>query len=70
VSDEKLRERQIGVLPCTLAEALDAFAQDSVVQDAMGPNYAKEYLKVKHDEWWLHSRGVSAWERDYYLATY
>jgi hypothetical protein len=24
---------------------------------------------VKRDEWLLHSRGVSAWERDYYLAT-
>jgi glutamine synthetase len=70
VSDEKLQERHIGLLPCTLAEALDAFAQDSVVQDAMGTNYAMEYLKVKHDEWWLHSRGVSAWERDHYLATY
>ena len=70
VSDEKLRERHIGLLPCTLAEALDAFAQDSVVQDAMGTNYAMEYLKVKHEEWWLHNRGVSAWERDHYLATY
>jgi len=70
VSEEKLLERHIGVLPCTLAEALDAFAQDSVVQGAMGTNYAKQYLEVKHDEWWLHSRGVSSWERDYYLATY
>src|ERR1700730_7698725 len=70
VSDELLRERHIAVLPCTLAEALDAFAQDAVVQDAIGTSYATEYLKVKHAEWCLHSRGVSAWERDHYLATY
>jgi glutamine synthetase len=70
VSEEKLAERHIEVLPLTLAEALDAFAQDSVVQAALGTNYAQEYLKVKHDEWWLHSRSVSPWERDHYLASY
>ena len=70
VSETELRKRQIGVLPCTLAEALDAFEQDSVVQGALGATYAKEYLKVKRDEWWLHTRNVSAWERDHYLATY
>jgi glutamine synthetase len=70
VSEEQLRERHIRVLPTTLAEALDAFAQDSVVQGALGTDYAKEYLRIKHDEWWIFSRGVSAWERDYYLATY
>jgi len=70
VSETELRKRQIGVLPCTLAEALDAFEQDSVVQGALGATYSKEYLKVKRDEWWLHTRNVSAWERDHYLATY
>jgi glutamine synthetase len=70
VSEKELRERRIEVLPCTLAEALDAFDQDSVVQGALGTTYAKEYLRVKRDEWWLHSRNVSAWERDHYLATY
>jgi glutamine synthetase len=70
VSEEKLAERHIEVLPLTLAEALDAFAQDSVVQAALGTNYAQEYLKVKHDEWWLHSRSVSPWECDHYLASY
>jgi glutamine synthetase len=70
VSEEKWQARHMGVLPATLAEALDAFAQDSVVQGALGTNYAQEYLRVKYDEWWLHSRSVSAWERDYYLATY
>jgi len=70
VSETELRKRQIGVLPCTLAEALDAFEQDSVVQGALGATYAKEYLKVKRDEWWLHTRNVSAWERHHYLATY
>jgi glutamine synthetase type III len=70
VSEQELGKRHIGILPCTLAEALGAFAQDSVVQGALGNDYAKEYVKVKHDEWLVHSRSVSAWERDYYLAAY
>jgi len=70
VSEEGLLARHIEVLPGTLAEALDALAKDAVVQGALGTSYAAEYLRVKRDEWLLHSRGVSAWERDYYLATY
>jgi glutamine synthetase type III len=70
VSEEGLLARHIEVLPGTLAEALDALAEDAVVRDALGTSYATEYLRVKRDEWLLHSRGVSAWERDYYLATY
>lgn len=70
ISEEQLRARQISILPCTLVEALDAFAQDPIIQGALGTQYSKEYLRVKHEEWWLHSRNVSSWERDSYLATY
>ena len=70
VPEDKLRERRIDVLPATLAEALDDFEHDSVVQGALGKEYAKEYLRVKREEWLMHSRNVSAWERDHYLATY
>jgi glutamine synthetase len=70
VSEKELFERRVGILPCTLAEALDAFEEDLIVQSALGTDYAKEYLRVKRDEWWLHSRNVSSWERAYYLAAY
>ena len=70
ISEEELLARHISILPCTLAEALDAFAQDPIIQGALGTQYSKEYLRVKHEEWWLHSRNVSPWERDSYLATY
>jgi glutamine synthetase len=69
-SEQELKARGIGVLPGTLTEALDAFAQDPVIQGALGTNYSKEYFRVKNDEWWTHSRAVSSWERDYYLGTY
>ena len=69
-SEQELKARGIGVLPGTLTEALHAFAQDPVIQGALGANYSKEYFRVKNDEWWTHSRAVSSWERDYYLGTY
>jgi glutamine synthetase len=70
ITEEELQTRHIEILPSTLLEALDTFARDPTLQGALGTDYAKEYLRVKYDEWWLHSRGVSAWERDYYLTTY
>jgi len=70
VPEEELSARGIRVLPATLAEALDALSQDAVVQGTLGVGYAKYYLKVKSEEWMLHNRTVTPWERDYYLATY
>jgi glutamine synthetase len=70
VPEEELAVRGISVLPASLAEALDAFAKDAVVQGALGTGYAKHYLKVKTEEWMLHNRTVTPWERDYYLGTY
>jgi glutamine synthetase len=70
VPEEELVTRGIGVLPSTLAEALDALSQDSIVQGALGSAYAKEYLRVKRNEWLFHSRMVTMWELNHYLATY
>jgi glutamine synthetase len=70
VPEPELASRGIGVLPASLAEALDALAKDAVVQEALGTAYAKYYLQVKTEEWMLHSRTVTPWERNYYLATY
>src|ERR1700680_142737 len=70
VPEEELSARGIRVLPATLAEALDALSQDAVVQGTLGVGYAKYYLKVKSEEWMLHNRTVTPWERDYYLVTY
>jgi glutamine synthetase len=68
--EEELATRGIDILPASLAEALDALAKDAVVQEGLGTAYAKYYLKVKTEEWTLHNRTVTPWERDYYLGTY
>lgn len=70
VPEEQLSARKIDVLPTTLAEALDAFERDSVVQEALGAEYAKQYIRVKREEWHSHNRTVTPWEREHYLATY
>jgi glutamine synthetase len=70
VAEEQLSARGIGLLPTTLADALDALEEDAVMQEALGGEYAKRYLRVKREEWIFHNRTVTPWEREHYLATY
>ena len=66
-SEEYLAERKIGFLPGTLAEALDAFAEDPVLREALGEEYAAYYLAVKREEWSAYHQSVGVWETDRYL---
>jgi glutamine synthetase len=50
--------RKIEVLPETLDEAIKAMTKDSVVQGALGKDYAELYLKAKREEWLAHNRTV------------
>ena len=68
MAEEELAARKIGFLPTTLAEALDALERDAVVQSALGETYAKEYLRVKREEWRQYNQTVSEWERERYLT--
>jgi glutamine synthetase len=68
MAEEELVARKIGFLPTTLAEALDALERDAVVQNALGEIYAKEYLRVKREEWRQYNQTVSEWERERYLT--
>jgi glutamine synthetase len=70
VPEEELSARGIGVLPATLAEAIDAMEKDPVIQGALGAEYARMYMDIKRQEWLLHNRTVTPSEREYYLATY
>lgn len=68
MSEGELAARKIGFLPTTLAEALDSLEQDAVVQSALGEAYAKEYIRVKREEWRQYNQTVSEWERERYLS--
>ncbi|MEE8389563.1 MAG: type I glutamate--ammonia ligase [Anaerolineae bacterium] len=64
-----LRERAIGTLPSTLAEALDELEQDEVIQDALGPNITEAFLRAKWAEWDEYRTQVTSWELERYLET-
>lgn len=66
-SEEYLTNRKIGFLPGTLEEALNAFAEDRVLREALGEEYAAYYVAVKRQEWREYHQSVSAWETDRYL---
>jgi glutamine synthetase len=59
----------VRVLPQSLAEALDEFEKDEVVQSGLGP-IAPEFLRLKRMEWNDYHRTVSGWEVDRYLTMF
>lgn len=68
--EQELERRKIDFLPTTLREALDCFERDSILQQALGKDYAAYYAAVKRDEWRQYHQSISQWERDHYLHTF
>lgn len=64
------RERGIGILPQSLAQALDALEADPVVLGALGPSAGPPFVQLKRLEWTEYARHVSAWERARYAAAF
>ena len=50
-------------LPLNLLDALRAYEADAVLQDAMGRDFSRAYLKLKHGEWDSYCAHFSRWER-------
>lgn len=64
--DDELQRRGIPRLPGTLGDALIAFADDLVVQQALGDVIVDQLLNVKQAEWEDYRRYVSPWELAHY----
>ncbi|CAN5529015.1 type I glutamate--ammonia ligase [soil metagenome] len=64
--DAELQRRGIPRLPGTLGDALSSFAEDRVVQDALGDFIVDQLLTVKKAEWEDYRRYVSPWELAHY----
>src|SRR5262249_17868512 len=64
------RGNGLGLIPQSLPEALDAFERDPVMQGAVGPELAAEFVKVKRQEWVKYHTTVSTWEIDRYLTLF
>ena len=67
--ERELRERAIGTLPGTLAEALDALEEDAVIQDALGADITTAFMRAKRAEWNEYRIQVTSWELGRYLET-
>ncbi len=64
------RSRSLIVLPRSLAEALDALREDSIVQQALGPHIFERFVEAKQLEWDDYRLHVSQWELERYLLMY
>lgn len=60
--EDELNRLGVPRLPSTLGEALDAFAADDSMRNAIGPYIFDQLLTVKRAEWADYRRHVSPWE--------
>jgi glutamine synthetase len=69
--DDKMIQRQgVKMLPASLDEALEEFARDEVIQEALGPHVCEWFLEAKRGEWNDYRSRVTPWELERYLMTY
>ena len=68
--EQKREEYGIETLPANLGDALDALAEDEVVQDALGDHVAEKFVEAKTAEYDDYRVDVSDWELDRYLETF
>src|SRR5208283_4651887 len=67
LSAEELKAQGIKLLPQNLLEAVEALQADSVIQAGLGPELAREFIRLKRMEWTEYARHVSDWESKRYL---
>jgi len=54
-------------LPMNLLDALRRYEEDEVLRDALGTEFSKAFLKLKHDDWNKFARTLTPWEREHTL---
>jgi glutamine synthetase len=69
-TDEQIAELGVGLLPRTLAEAIDAFEADPLTLDVFGPDLHQAYMDFKRAEWEDFHNTVTHWEWERYLTFY
>jgi glutamine synthetase len=67
---DEVKRNGLDLVPQSLPEALDAFETDPVIQAALGPELAAEFVKVKRQEWVKYHNTISQWEIDRYLTLF
>jgi len=67
LSEADLLERNIGWLPRSLGEAIDALEADPLARSVFGDAMFESYVAEKRAEWDSFAAHVSSWETDRYL---
>jgi glutamine synthetase len=67
---DQARHEGLRFLPQSLAEAVDALEADAVIQGALGPELAVEFIRTKRTEWVRYHQDVSPWEVSEYLTLF
>ncbi len=67
---ESLAQKNIDILPTSLAEALNALKKDEVLQETLGKHLYERYIDVKTKEWGQFKQQVTNWELETYLDTF
>jgi glutamine synthetase len=74
VSEERLRELGVELLPDNLLDATRALERDDVLRAALGrcpdEDYLDYFVRVKRDEWKRAQAEISDWELDRYLQLF
>jgi glutamine synthetase len=68
--DTMIRRQGVQTLPGSLDEALSEFADDEVIQSALGAHVCEWFLEAKRAEWNEYRMAVTPWELERYLMTY
>ena len=68
--DAERAELGVQRLPASLDQAIAAFREDRVVQDALGAELAQSLVEAKRIEWDVYRTAVNPWEIDQYLTVY
>ena len=66
LTEAECQTRGIKFLPQTLQEAVQAFADDSLVEKTLGKELRDEFIKYKTMEWESYHLSVSKWETERY----
>ena len=60
----------ISVLPASLQEAIQAFAENPISKETLGEHIFSKYIEAKEKEWDRYRTAVTDWELDEYLDIY
>ncbi|MDD6037551.1 MAG: type I glutamate--ammonia ligase, partial [bacterium] len=67
LTDSEKETLNIGHMPESLKEAIEAFEEDSFIQDVLGDHICRKMISVKKNEWATYRSKVTNWEIEEYL---